>query len=221
MRSAALSVLVVLGIGGARAGGMLAAATGSGADLGSADPALRHDGLVVGVGLVAGALAGIGVLAAVVRPEPARRLALAWPSLPAVIGWTLAAGLLTALGDLATRASGQPWPEPGWLDVYRTAPPGLLAVGLVAASVVEELFLRGFVYTWLADTRAGAAGAIGVTATLLAVLHLPADPVRIGVVFASGLVLGLARHRTGSALTGIPAHALGNLWVLVTLSQAA
>lgn len=123
-------------------------------------------------------------------------------------------GLFAGLAALTQR----PWVEPSWAHVYRTGPAALLAVGLVAASVFEELFLRGFLQGGLTTTRLGPAGAIAVTATLFALLHVPTDAWRFFEVASGGVVLGLARHTTRSSLTGIAPHVMGNLAVLAFLA---
>jgi membrane protease YdiL (CAAX protease family) len=61
-------------------------------------------------------------------------------------------------------------------------------------------------------------GAIAITALLFTAVHVPDDAWRFADVLASSVLLGVARARTGSSLTMMLAHVLGNLKVLVVIA---
>ncbi len=82
--------------------------------------------------------------------------------------------------------------------------------------VVEELFFRGYVQTRLAEGF-GASAAILTTSLFFAFSHtqyfIP-GPIGAGMLaslFIASVGIGYARHRTGSLLPGMVAHATGNL----------
>jgi membrane protease YdiL (CAAX protease family) len=97
--------------------------------------------------------------------------------------------------------------------LYKSAewPPLLWSVVLVAGPVFEEVFFRGFMFCGIQTSRLGNAGAVMVTSLAWAGLHLQYDWRYMFVVFALGLMLGIARLRTGSVYTTIAMHSTGNL----------
>jgi membrane protease YdiL (CAAX protease family) len=210
-----LAVLIAAAL--ARAIAIAAVATVIGADLESADPALRHDGLLIGVGILAGAIAGGAALAIVVRDAP-RALAMVPVAPRVVIAWLLAAIALVATVDVAAWLVGRPLLDAAWVDAYRTAPVPLLAIALVITSIFEELYFRGLLQGALASTRVGPAGGIAIVALLFTLAHFPGDPWRFADVLASSVLLGVARQVTGSTLPGMIPHVLGNMFVLVVLA---
>jgi membrane protease YdiL (CAAX protease family) len=220
-RTLLFGFLVVLASGLSRTLAMQGVAAAVGADLSSSEPLLRRDGLLLGWGILAGVLGGGGVLALGARPNPTSALALRRPTLGALLGWLMAAAVLVAATDVAAWLTQRPLWEPAWRDAYRTAPVSLLVVALVATSIFEELYFRGFLHTGLASTRLGARGAIAVTALLFAAAHFPQDAWRFLEVLASGVLFGLARHYSGSSLTTVLPHVLGNLKVLVMLASTS
>ncbi|MEF2148404.1 CPBP family intramembrane glutamic endopeptidase [Aquilutibacter rugosus] len=88
----------------------------------------------------------------------------------------------------------------------------------VLAPVFEELFFRGFLYKGLANSRLGVNGAIVLTSLLWAVIHLQYDWYPIFMIFVMGVLLGLARHRTGSIGVPIAMHAFNNFSSLMLIS---
>lgn len=211
----AFLVLVLTAVGRTASMGLTAVLLGI--DLEATDPALRRDGLLLGVGLWGGA--GVGALALWMVSRADRRglLALTRPGTPTWIRWTVVLLLQVLCFDLLAHGLDRPLVPLEWRQLYQTAPPLLLPLGLVAVSIFEELFLRGFLQGRLTETKLGSLGAVGVTALLFSLLHFPEDGFRFFDVFTTGLLLGLARRATGSSLTGIPAHVLGNLKVVVML----
>lgn len=109
---------------------------------------------------------------------------------------------------------------PHWELIESVERPGLwlyLFVGSFGVvPVVEELFFRGYVQTRLAENF-GVAAAILITALLFTFAHTQyfiAGPVGVGMLASlliASIAAGYVRHRTGSLLPVILAHALGNL----------
>jgi len=82
---------------------------------------------------------------------------------------------------------------PGWWALV------LVAVVVVGAPIVEEIVYRGCLQTRLSAILGTAAG-VAVTSAIFALVHL--TPVEIPGLFVFAVVLGVARHRTGSL--GLP-----------------
>jgi hypothetical protein len=79
-------------------------------------------------------------------------------------------------------------------------------VGGVVAPVAEEIVFRGVIFSYL--RRWGLPTAVLVSTALFAGLHLPAVPVTQVV---GGMVFAIAYHVSGSLMTPILIHSLGNL----------
>jgi membrane protease YdiL (CAAX protease family) len=102
-------------------------------------------------------------------------------------------------------------------------PPGeryaLGAIAALLAPVCEEVAFRGHVLSVL-RARLRPGGAIALTATLFALLHL--DPVRFLAVLLLGLVFGWLAWRAGSVWPAVAAHAVNNgIGALLVTSSAA
>ncbi|MGE3631949.1 MAG: lysostaphin resistance A-like protein, partial [Sandaracinaceae bacterium] len=186
----------------------------------STDPMLRREGLLLGAGILIGTLLGAIALALVVR-APKETLALAAPRPLAVVVVTVAGLALMFAFDGLAFVLNRPAVSQSWLAVYRSGSPALLGVALVLTSIFEELFFRGFLYTGIAKTRVGPIGAIAITSGLFSLAHLPEDGFRFFDVLLSGVLLGVARWRTGSTIPGMVPHVLGNLKVLANLAYVA
>lgn len=99
----------------------------------------------------------------------------------------------------------------------------------VLVPIVEELFFRGYVQMRLQDAF-GAPAAIVMTALLFTLSHRQyfiASGVGIGMLMsllAASLLAGYTRHRFGTLVPGVLAHAIGNLpirgWIQVVLLGA-
>lgn len=117
----------------------------------------------------------------------------------------------TVAGDLApfTGLLGSPvW----WL--------ALLAIG-VGAPVMEELLFRGFLFSALAQSRLGVAGAGLVTSAAWTVLHASYSLAGLAEVFAIGLFFAWVVWRTGSVRVTIFCHGAYNTAVALLLMAGA
>lgn len=171
-----------------------------------------HMGLLFTIGTAVSAPLAVGATLAVAwrglvrqglpdpRPALRRSLGLVRPRFAQVALWTAVAfAVLAGYEMLAVRLDRPPLPDflvefhasAGWL-------PGLLFVVVFLAPLVEEVLFRGFLLPGLAAGRLGAAGAIVVTALLFAAVHTQYDPFDMSAVLTLGLLLGAARHFSGS-----------------------
>lgn len=90
---------------------------------------------------------------------------------------------------------------------------------VIGAPIVEELAFRGLLFGSLVKRGFGPWIAIVLSALAFSVFHF--EPVRIGVLFAIGLVLGFARYYRGNTTTAIVAHMTNNLPAALVLLATA
>lgn len=83
-----------------------------------------------------------------------------------------------------------------------------LAVG-VGAPIVEELCYRGLLQTSLLKRGTSRWLSVVITAALFAVMHL--EPIRFVLLFAIGLILGVARIHRNNTSTPMVAHMVNNM----------
>jgi membrane protease YdiL (CAAX protease family) len=160
-----------------------------------------------------GSLGGILVVAVAIRLKNwsfLDYLRLNVPSWRAVL-----LGLAIAIGLLLVKFTFGQFSKPlfTWHPVD-LQPMHLLAI-LVVAPVAEELLMRGFMYSGIARSVIGAAGAIVFLAVIFAALHEGAYIWHFG----SGLMLGWLRWRTNSVTVPILAHATMNFGNLIIEMQ--
>ncbi len=105
-------------------------------------------------------------------------------------------------------------------QVYLSADPEwLLWLALiVAAPIFEELFFRGFLMTGLSRSFVRPAGAVLITSALWAAIHLQYELYILMIIFIMGVLLGIARLRSGSVLLTIGLHSLFNLVAIVEVA---
>ena len=106
------------------------------------------------------------------------------------------------------------------LDVYNTSVwPALLWFGIVVfGPVFEEAFFRGFMYQGLINSRLGITGTIFLTSLLWAALHVQYGAFEIAVIFASGILLGIIRYKTGSIWPPLLMHCFMNVLAMIGLA---
>lgn len=130
-------------------------------------------------------------------------------------GFCLAFDLVTALlkrpllPDFMTKAYasiGSPWIL--WLAV------------IVAAPLFEELFFRGFIIKGLAQSRVRWQGAVVISSGLWSLIHLQYNSYELVFVFVLGLILGVARVKTGSTLLTFLLHLLVNLAAMIEVAAS-
>ena len=124
--------------------------------------------------------------------------------------------VLEAVGMLLDRPSLPEWV----VDLYgaSTSLPLLVLAIVCVAPLFEESFFRGFLFTGWSESKLGANGTIVLTALLFTVVHLQYDIYDLGQIFVLGILLGIARHRSGSLVVPVVMHAF---WNALAIIQAA
>ena len=83
----------------------------------------------------------------------------------------------------------------------------MIMVG-IGAPIVEEIFTRGLLFASLRKRGLSAFWTVIVTSLVFAIAHF--EPVRLPLIIAMALVLGIARARSGSTGVAIVGHAVNN-----------
>lgn len=145
--------------------------------------------------------------------------ALPWRTLLAWLGIGIAVALAS---DLIMLLTGREVVREFMIEIYRTATnlPLLWIALVVAAPLFEEFLFRGFLFRGWLNTRLGATGTILLTSALWTAIHLQYDMVDLSVVFVYGILLGLARYRTGSLIAPLVIHGAINLAAIVQVMLA-
>jgi membrane protease YdiL (CAAX protease family) len=137
------------------------------------------------------------------QPPAALGAAAAW--IAVYLGWMLGT-------DLVTHWRG-PWDFTAWREAPVAASVmRVMAVG-VFGPIAEELVFRGFLFGLLKE-RIGLVATIAVTSFGWALLHFEYTWWVIAIIAVDGLLLGLARWRTGSVYVPIVMHVLYNLYAI-------
>jgi membrane protease YdiL (CAAX protease family) len=160
--------------------------------------------VIGGALLLARARKGIGVAA---------YLGLTWPGARQALRWSLLLLGFIVASDSLGLAFGRPLVPESMISAYRTAgslPIFLLGI-VVAAPLAEEFLFRGFLFAGLANSRLRPSGAIALTALAWGTLHVQYDVYTIVTVVVGGILLGLARWRTGSLWLCALLHGLMNV----------
>ena len=181
----------------------------------------QYHGIALSIGLLVAACVGIALVAVAVRlkrhANPVDYLGLKPFSAAALGYWFLLLFAFIGAFDLLLWLLERPL-VPGFSrQIYRSAEGSWLlwlAIVLVAP-VTEEVLFRGFLFAGLARSFVGPGGAIALTSALWAVIHLQYDAPLIGAIFVIGLIMGLARFRSGSILLTCVLHSLVNLGAMI------
>ncbi len=154
--------------------------------------------------------------------DPRSWLALFPVSTTTLLGWVVFAFVLLQLADLATVEFGRS-PVPPVMDaiIETTRYTTLLWLALVvAAPVFEEVLFRGFLFEGLRRTKLGAGGTIVVTTLLWTLLHaVQYDAYFLVLIALIGILLGVARERTGSLYVPLAIHAVNNLLSTLQMTE--
>jgi len=118
------------------------------------------------------------------------------------------------LGTNAVMNWRGPWNFEPWRQ-QRLVVSGLrvLAVGILGP-IAEELIFRGFLYARLNRTKLAGWMTIVVLAVAWALLHASYSSAVIGVLIVDGILLGVARQRSGSVVVPILMHVTWNLYAI-------
>jgi len=129
------------------------------------------------------------------------------------VKWLLILAAFLFLSDAVSLLLHQPIVPPFMVDAYKTASflPALLFAIIIVAPIFEEIFFRGFLFQGIRYSRLGPIGAIGMTSFFWAIIHLQYDVYGITTLFALGLLLGIARLKTGSIHLLMVMHSVTSL----------
>lgn len=177
-------------------------------------------------------LCGALVIAAAalrIELDPRRYLALGPVPGGLFVRWLFVMAIIVVQCDLVLYlAKGELLPAQ-WIEIYSTVrSPVIFWIALVIATpIFEELLFRGFIFAGLRASRLGDVGAVAITAMAWTMIHQQYDPLEFALIFVVGVVLGIARLRTGSVLVTIAMHMLNNLisagemaWMASSASEA-
>jgi membrane protease YdiL (CAAX protease family) len=161
-------------------------------------------------------LAAAGVVILSIRMKRSNR-PLSWfgvtapPIVPTLgfIGFYLA----WMLGSDALTHWRGPWDFRPWQQAPLLASALRLLAVCVLGPLVEELLFRGIIFSWLRE-RLKVGLTISVTALGWSLLHYDYSWWVIAIIFVDGVILGLARWRTGSVFAPAVMHILYNLYAI-------
>lgn len=137
-----------------------------------------------------------------------------------LVGWLLVLVAFCAVTDTITWFLGKPIVPEFMQAAYRTADSkGAFWIALVLIGpLFEEIFFRGFVITGLSASRLGASGAVILSALAWALIHGQYDAYWMSTIFLLGVLLGVARVKTGSVVTPLLMHMAANLIATVEVA---
>jgi membrane protease YdiL (CAAX protease family) len=189
----------------------------------SGDVDMLKDGPLISITTIASATVQVSILALAARLArwPASEyLGLVRPATrPTLIA--IAILIVFLLGyDALTYLLGRDIVTPFQVDTYRTARNDgtLLLLWLTfvfVAPIAEEIMFRGFLFRGWVRSERGAIPGILVISLLFAAIHVQYDWFGMLQVFFIGLLLAIARWRSGSTLLTILMHVLTNLWATI------
>jgi len=82
---------------------------------------------------------------------------------------------------------------------------------LIAGPIFEELLFRGFMFKGLTDSFLGWKGAVLLTSLTWSAMHSFTYEINgVIVIFISGILYGVARHRTRSIIIPLQMHIVEN-----------
>jgi membrane protease YdiL (CAAX protease family) len=188
--------------------------------------ALWLEGRWQGVGIIAAALPTIAVLWVAIRMagrEFAEYLALNWPT---------RRELLRALGVMAIVVLAESFVA-SFVGVQKPATDSYLVVGgtggllilliggCIAAPIVEEFVVRGFMFRGWSQSFLGPIGAIVMTSALWAMNHTQYDWYGRLEIFVMGLALGHFRWRSDSTWLTVVVHSTLNTFLFFGMGPYA
>jgi len=184
---------------------------------------MLKDGPLISITTVASAIVQVGTLALaakLARWPVGEYLGLVRPAVrPALIAIAVMIVFLLAY-DALTYLLGRDVVTPFQVDTYRTARDGgtlplLWLTFVIVAPVAEEIMFRGFLFRGWVRSEQSAIPGILIISALFAAIHVQYDWFGMLQVFFIGLLLAIARWRSGSTLLTILMHVLINFWATV------
>jgi membrane protease YdiL (CAAX protease family) len=184
---------------------------------------LRYDGLFLSVATFSTTLICSAVIIGIVELKRGSKLkhylGLLPPKRRQLFGWVAVTMGFCLSFDLISLFLKRPMSE-FMIKVYASigAPWILWLAVIVAAPLFEELFFRGFIIKGLAESRVHWQGAVLISSGLWCLIHLQYNSYELIFVFILGLILGVARVKTGSTLLTFLLHSLVNLAAMIEVA---
>jgi membrane protease YdiL (CAAX protease family) len=153
------------------------------------------------------------------RREFAEYLALNWPSSSELLRALAITTILLLVECAATYVVGA---DERWADPFVNAEQagGLLMFlvgGCIAAPVMEEFVVRGFMFRGWSQSFLGPVGCIVVTSVLWAMIHIQYDWFGRFWIFVTGVALGHFRWRSNSTWLTVMVHSAINTALFFTM----
>jgi uncharacterized protein len=153
------------------------------------------------------------------RRDFAEYLALNWPSSGALRRALAIMAIVMLAESLATYVVGAEEISP---DPYISATqPGRFLIfligGCIAAPIMEEFVLRGFMFRGWSQSFLGPVGSIVLTSVLWGMIHTQYDWFGCFCIFTSGLALGYFRWRSNSTWLTVMVHSAVNTFIFFTM----
>ncbi len=203
--------------------GFLLAAYGGASTLSAAElQAVWLQGRWQGAGIMLGTPATILVLWIAIRMARrgfAEYLALNWPSGGEVVRALALMTIVLSIEMFVASKFGAPGYQPGPDRIVGGAT-GLLALligSCIAAPIVEEFVVRGFMFRGWSQSFLGPTGAIVLTSALWAINHTQYDWYGQLNVFVDGLALGYLRWSGNSTWLAVIAHSAVNTFIYLSI----
>jgi membrane protease YdiL (CAAX protease family) len=193
------------------------------ADIEQLGEMVSSSGLVMSIGFIVAlpVVVGLSVLFSYLRKGITVRQYLGIHSVTfKQIGiWLGAIVLFSIVEDVFYTLVGAPIVHLSSIQMYETVifPPLLFFVFIVCAPIVEECFYRGFLFKGLLHSWMGPVGATLSTALMWAMIHTQYEWYGIVMIFIGGILLGIARIRTGSIVMPMLMHCIMNIIASVQL----
>jgi membrane protease YdiL (CAAX protease family) len=139
-----------------------------------------------------------------------------------VLRWCAVVLVLIAASDSLTHALGRPVVAPWMVTLYESGYAPVLFLAIVgAAPLFEELLVRSFTLGGLIAAGTRVWLAVGVSSLTWAALHIQYDWYGVATILPAGVLLAVARLRTGSIYPCIAMHALANAVAFVQVVVVA
>ena len=106
-----------------------------------------------------------------------------------------------------------PWDFRPWQQAPLLASSLRVLAVCILGPLVEELLFRGIIFSWLRE-RVNVLPTVGLTAIAWSLLHYDYAWWVIAIIFVDGVILGVARWRTGSVFAPVIMHMLYNLYAI-------
>jgi uncharacterized protein len=178
---------------------------------------LVNDGLLLVATLLTSAPICVGLICLAVKLRRGATLTGYLAAVPApfktMLVWAALMLVFAVVIDVLLTISGRPLVPPHlirWYETARVLPLFWMAV-IFAAPAFEEALFRGFLFEGFCRSRLGPIGAVVITSMLWAAMHTQYDLFESVLLFVGGVLIGVARWKTGSLYVCICMHSMINL----------